>query len=132
MIFNLSGFMFSGKTAVFDLLSGLHGVKSGHYHEEFDFFRVSGGLIDLYNSFENWSFMGVDGALKRFEKVNSKICRKPQGIRRFYQIGWDYETRYPGITSATKDFINNVSKVKWNAEWPFDELEGAFNYLFAS
>ena len=78
--------MFSGKTAVFDLLSGLHGVKSGHYHEEFDFFRVSGGLIDLYNSFENWSFMGVDGALKRFEKLILKYAANPKELDAFTKL----------------------------------------------
>ena len=130
MIVNLSGYMFSGKSAVFDLLSEFKSIHHGHYQEEFDLFRVAGGLIDLSVAVNNWSFMGVDGALKRYERVSKRICGKVEGVNRLFNIGWDYESRYPGITAANEAFINSLSEVEWNAEWPFDELESDFVNLF--
>lgn len=125
MFVNLSGFMFSGKSAFLDHLGGIEGIKSDHYQEEFDYFRVPGGLLDLGAAIDNWSFMGVDAAIKRFEKVTAKMCHTPKGVDRLFKIGWGYENRYPGLTQATKQYIKDISLVEWQAEWPFDELESS-------
>lgn len=115
--------MFSGKSAVFDFFSEFSEIDSGNYQEEFDLFRVPGGLFDLVNAFDNWTYMGVDGAIRRFQSISKKMIRTPRGFERLYKIGWEYERRCPGIALATEEFIENISTISWEADWPYAELD---------
>jgi len=119
---DLSGYMFSGKSAVADVISEIGGYHSFGYLKEFDLLRVPGGLLDLYDSVNNWSYIGVDAALRRFIILTTELGRRPRGLQRIYQTGWDYDARYPGFTRATEKFLASLIEVEWTSSWPYAEL----------
>mgnify|MGYP003633905405 CR=1 FL=1 len=119
---DLSGYMFSGKSAVADVISEIEGYYSFGYLKEFDLLRVPGGVLDLYDSVNNWSYIGVDAALRRFISLTTELGRRPRGLQRLYLNGWDYDSRYPGFNRATQDFLESLIEVEWNSSWPYAEL----------
>lgn len=120
---DLSGYMFSGKSAVSDLIREFDGFNVPNYHCEFDLIRISGGLAELrYNIVENWSPMRADQSLRKFINTIKILSRTPKGFRRLYQIGYGYSNIYPNINEATYDFINNLINESWDINWPHEIL----------
>lgn len=114
--------MFSGKGAVYDLISEFDGFYCNGYRNEFDLLRIPGGVLDLSDAFENWTYIGVDAALRRFICLSDELIRKPKGLQRYYLNGWDYEGRHPGLKQATKKYLNELIEVEWESSWPYAEF----------
>src|SRR4051812_20100113 len=111
---DLSGYMFSGKAAVTDILREFRGFHVPNYRSEFDLIRVAGGLADLAASVSfSWSTIRVDAAIRRFEHVMGVIARKPSGLRRLYREGFGYSERYPGVEEATRLFLKRITAASW-------------------
>jgi len=119
---DLSGYMFSGKAAASDLIREFEGFYLPNYRSEFDLIRVPGGLADLKRSFEEWSVVGVDDAVRRFELVVKKMASSPKGIDRFFKSGFGYEKKYPGISGYTEEFLATITDASWNIGWPYSLL----------
>ncbi|HQT24939.1 sulfotransferase [Daejeonella sp.] len=122
-IVDLSGFMFSGKAAVSDILSEFDKVYVPNNRQEFDLLRVGGGLIDLKNTVQDWSPVRTFAALERFEKVIAKLSRSVSFSEEFFNVGWDYQKRYPALEDALKKFLNRIIELEWDSPWPYSELE---------
>jgi hypothetical protein len=111
--------MFSGKAAVSDLLREFKGIYLPYYRNEFDLIRVPHGLFDLKKSFDNWSPIITDSAIREFKHLSNIIARSPSGINKLYQVGFGYEKRYPGFSEKTKHFIDNIVDISWQIKWPY-------------
>ena len=121
---DLSGYMFSGKSAVSDLIREFEGFDVPDYHTEFDLIRISGGLSELrWGIVENWSPMRADASLRKFSKTIEKLARTPKGFKKLYQAGFGYEVQYPNIVEATAEFVNNLTEDSWDMKWPHSLLD---------
>jgi len=114
--------MFSGKGAAYDLVSEFEGFSCDGYRNEFDLLRIPGGVLDLSDALHNWTYIGVDAAIRRFIEISDEVIRQPKGLQRFYLNGWNYEARYPGIREATDVFLNQLIEVEWQSSWPYAEF----------
>ncbi|WP_198134600.1 sulfotransferase domain-containing protein [Shewanella denitrificans] len=121
---DLSGYMFSGKSAFSDLLREFQNFSVPDYRTEFDLIRIGGGLAELRWAFvDNWSPLRADAALKKFKKTIAILSRSPKGIHKFYQAGFGYETQYPNIIEVTKEFVDALSQYSWLMKSPYSLVD---------
>jgi hypothetical protein len=121
-VVDLSGFMFSGKSAVSDVLREFERFDVPHYRSEFDLLRISGGLIDLKNAVMDWSPIRTPAALERFERVANRLAATPGFPDKLFATGFGYSKRYPNFEAATREFIDAIVEVEWQTPWPYDDL----------
>lgn len=127
-IVDLSGFMFSGKAALSDLLREFNDVHVPNYRTEFDLLRVSGGLIDLRHAVDDWSPIRTHAALNQFEKTIRKMASSPSFPNKLIETGFAYEKIYPGIIAFLDQFLEEVVALEWETPWPYDDLvDGAWD-----
>lgn len=119
---DLSGYMFSGKAAVSDLLREFNGIHLPNNRSEFDLIRMAHGLSDLKSSLDNWSWTRSDSAIREFIRLAKILERTPSGISRLYQVGFCYGERYPGFLEASNKFINSITDAEWEIKWPYEVL----------
>lgn len=122
-IIDLSGLTFSGKTSVSNLLSEFDNVYTPNYLLEFDLLRLPNGLIDLNQAINNWSPMRCYSAFRRFDKLIDKLYRKPHGMYRIFQNGWNYQRFYPDLLVEKTKFIKGIIETSWKTPWPYSDLE---------
>ena len=73
-IIDVSGFGHSGKSSISEFLSDHEGFFSFPVNVEFELFRVSGGILDLYYSiYCNWNLIRVKYAILNFRKLIYRI-----------------------------------------------------------
>ncbi len=130
---DLSGYMFSGKSAVSDLLREFEGIYVPSYHEEFELIRINDGLLDLYNILNsNWSPNRADLALRRFKGVADKLSQTPTGVERLWKIGFGYNERYASFEQKTEGFIKKLTSSNWRMNWPTEYLYMSESEIFNS
>lgn len=119
-IIDLSGFSFSGKSAVYDLLSEFEGYFSHSKEFEFELIRIQGGILDLKNALvDNWSPVRSSEAIRGFYKL-VKVIGGPIG--RFSKLttsGSHYDKLFPGFSEASDRYIKSLLEATWQCEWPF-------------
>lgn len=120
---DLSGFMFSGKAAVSDLLREVSGVHVPYYRDEFDLLRLAGGLIDLKNAVEDWSPVRTHAALNRFERTVRRLADNPGFPEKLFHTGWGYAKKYPNLLESLDRFLGEAVVLQWETPWPYDDLE---------
>jgi hypothetical protein len=122
-VVDLSGYMFSGKAAVSDLLREFDCFYTPNYREEFDLLRFPHGLIDLRRSLESWSWVRSDSAIREFIKLTNILGKTPTGFyQKLFHVGFSYEQRYPGFIEHTRQFVQDITEAKWKMRWPFDTV----------
>lgn len=119
-LLDLSGFMFSGKAAVSDLISEFEGVSVPNYREEFDLIRIPGGLADLMRAFESGSLVAIDHALRTYMRLVDSIAVPASGWRKLFSFGGNYEERFPGFRRLAYDFIDSTIDDRWDIRWPYE------------
>jgi hypothetical protein len=122
-ILDLSGFMFSGKAAVHDLISEIDGIWTPGNRFEFDLLRVKDGVADLENAISSWSPIRSDAAVRRFLGVVRKMAARNTGLNRLFVPGFDYGKRYPNLIEATNKMVRDITKAEWPMFWPYHLLE---------
>lgn len=115
--------MFSGKTAVSDILREFQGVHVNYYRHEFDLLRVPGGLIDLKNAVLNWSPIRTYGAVCRFDRLVNKFAYCPKFPKKLYKSGLRYAERYPNIIQFKNEFLDSIIAVQWDTPWPYSDID---------
>jgi hypothetical protein len=114
---DLSGFMFSGKHAVIELVREFEGFYVPHFEFEFPLIRVQDGISDLENALvTDWSPVRCPAAIRRFRRLVDICDRKATRTR----LGYDFETRYSGRFRALADeLVSSLIDVEWDAWWPY-------------
>ncbi|MDA9937643.1 sulfotransferase [bacterium] len=122
LVIDVSGFSFSGKSAVFDLLTTQQGVKSFDREFEFDFIRVPSGLLDLKNAIcgEDWSPVRSSEAIRKFSRLVKQMGGSRNIADRLFKPGNHYDIYFPGFTNFCQIFINEIIAASWQGPWPFD------------
>tara|TARA_B100000925_G_scaffold217246_1_gene166222 strand:+ start:6063 stop:7037 length:975 start_codon:yes stop_codon:yes gene_type:complete len=126
MIVDVSGYSYSGKGAVVDILRDFPALQVHKKEFEFLLIRATDGLLDLRSHIiDNPSEIRVDMAIKRFINLSKNLSSKPTSLFRplsiFTPPGQDYSDLFPGFDEHTINFINNISS-HTSEYWPFPSL----------
>jgi hypothetical protein len=122
-IIDVSGYMFSGKSAVSDLLREFDSLEVPHYDQEFDLIRTPYGLGDFLFAIESRSQIKINHALYKYLKLINVKAFPPNFYSKFWSYGGWLEKDYPDILNKTKKFINEITDFEWEQASPFFECE---------
>lgn len=119
-VVDLSGYSFTGKSAVYDLLQEFNGFY-GHSKEfEFDLIRIQGGILDLKHALvTDWSPVRSSEAIRNFYRL-IKLCGGTGTFQdRFTRTGSFYDRCFPNFTKHTTNWLDSLVQTSWLCEWPF-------------
>ncbi|WP_166485683.1 sulfotransferase [Rhodoferax ferrireducens] len=122
-IIDLSGYMFSGKSAVSDILREFDGIQVPNYRVEFDLLRMPGGMIDLKHAVMDWSPVRTYGAVRRFDKLVNMLALSPRFPGKLYKTGFGYTQHYPNILRLKDEFLRSIIAVQWDTPWPYADID---------
>ncbi len=135
LFIDLSGYAFTGKHAVIDLMREIEGYHVPHFQFEFALLRIQGGILDLEHALcGDWSPMRSDAAIRRFKKVIRRLGTKGSWThpRTWVDaVGWNYDEYYNHRFFELSDrYLGQLVAFSWNAEWPFAMSEfGDLDFL---
>ena len=121
---DLSGYAFTGKHAVIDLMREFEGYTIAPFQFEFNLLRIQGGIRDLETALvDDWSPIRSDAALRRFRKLSQRLAAKNAWARPrtwFEAVGWNYDDFFKGQFSPTVDaYVRSLVEASWRTEWPY-------------
>lgn len=123
-VVDLSGYSFTGKSAVYDLLTEFDGYQGGGKEFEFELIRMPGGILDLESALvKQWSPVRSSEAVRRFRKIVRNLGGSRSISSRFFRLGSHYDYYFPGFTERAEAYINSLVQSSWEADWPFAFFE---------
>lgn len=127
-VLDLSGFAFTGKQAVTDLMREVEGLSVPAAEFEFILLRAPGGLLDLEDALvRDWSPVRSDGAIRRFRRLVQRVGRRVSATKPwtlFQTIGWNYDEVYRGQFLPLSDaYVRKLIEMEWQAPWPFAMID---------
>lgn len=133
---DLSGYGFSGKHAVIDLVREFAGYHVPEFQFEFALFRAPGGILELEHALiEHWSPVRSDAAVRRFKRLVARVGTKNSYLspRTWFQaVGWNYDERYRGrFIARSEKYLSEIVQAQWRTNWPFPMLQVEGPQLFA-
>jgi len=120
-VIDLSGYSFSGKSAVYDVISGWDGYYSHGKEFEFDLIRVQGGLLDLRLALtqKHWSPVRSSEAIRNFIRLVHHMGGDRNLLSRLRRSGASYDHYFPSFSLLTNEFVRSLVESSWQCEWPF-------------
>ena len=119
-IVELSGYSFSGKSAVYDLLCEFEGYANHGKEFEFDLIRTSNGILNLYNNLVlSWSPVRSSEAIRAFNDLIISYGGDGSLISRLTKSGRHYDKFSSNFTKVSNDYIDQLTLATWKSEWPF-------------
>lgn len=117
---DLSGYAFTGKAAVIDLMREIEGCSVPSSEFEFALLRCNGGLIDLEHALvDAWSPVRSSEAIRAFLRL-IHVYGGDRGLAaRLTRHGHHYDCAFPGFTERSLAFIDSLVEFKWRGYWPF-------------
>lgn len=119
---DISGYVYSGKSSVSDILREVDGLIVPDSAEEFDLLRIPNGLIDLKNSVIDWSPIRTHAALLRFEKTALYVGTQWKFPLKYIRTGLNYQQRYPSYFSELEKFMTRITLQEWQTPWQYDNF----------
>lgn len=131
---DLSGYMFSGKAAVIDLMREFEGYYVPNYRYEFPLIRIQDGIMDLEKALiDDWSPIRSDIAVKRFQKLVTKMSghkRKWFSLKEEELVSWNYHQLYgEKFYQYSMDYIESLIDLKIKAVWPYYSMCEPFHEI---
>ncbi|MBL97088.1 MAG: hypothetical protein CMF52_04655 [Legionellales bacterium] len=126
MIVDVSGYSYSGKGAVMDVLRDFLSVEVHQKEFEFLLVRATDGLYDLRSTIvQNPSDIRNDMAIRRFCILTKYLAAQPTSFWEpkslFRPPGQNYTKIFPGFQRATEAFIRRICSTSLQY-WPFPAL----------
>jgi hypothetical protein len=128
---DLSGYGFSGKHAVIDLVREFRGYHVPHFAFEFNLIRIQGGIRDLETALvDDWSPVRSDAAIRRFKRLVKRLGSKNRWTDPrswFSAVGWNYDEYYNRrFFELSDEYIAGLVTATWVTDWPYPlgELSG--------
>lgn len=117
---DLSGYSYTGKSAVYGLLSEVSEVKLFGIETEFDLVRSQSGLVNLYHHLVvNWSPVRSSSAIRNFIHLVKVTQGDGSFFSRLFDSGYMYSKYFPEFRSASNRYINSLLLTSYRAYWPF-------------
>jgi len=132
---DLSGYAFTGKSAVIDLMREFTGYSVAYFQFEFALLRMQGGIRDLEAALvEDWSPIRSDAAIRRFRRLVTRLgtthaLSSPRSW--FLATGWNYGEYFPGFIERSQAYLRELIDAEWRADWPYPMGEMGSLELFA-
>lgn len=132
---DLSGYGFSGKHAITDLMREFRGYHVEHFAFEFNLFRVPGGILDLEAAICNgWSLIRTDAAVRRFERVIRRMGTRNRWTSPrswFRALGMNWEDHYNGhFFELAGRYLDQLVEDSWVTNWPYPLFDVGAPELF--
>lgn len=121
----VSGVGNSGKSALVEMLKETDSIKVFDRFFEFDFVRVTDGILDLYHHIcEAWSPVRSDSAVKRFRQLAYTMGTDPKwydvfGLARSSSQRYDRVFKNQFIAESLA-YVNSFVKLTYHGIWPYD------------
>lgn len=122
MFIDLSGYSFSGKSALYDILDSMDDIGGFGFEREFELLRVHGGLYELVlaTSGVPWSPLRSDAAIRNFIRLAWNLGGSRSSIKdRIFRLGTYYDDLFPGYSEEVDCLLNGLVGASWEAYWPF-------------
>lgn len=117
---DLSGYSFTGKSAVYDFVSEFDSVKTFGKEVEFDLIRCPGGLRDLYAALvDDWSLIRSSESIKTFLRLVDNTKGDGSVLSRLFDTGQMYSKHFPGFKNISTNFVRQLSVGSYIGYWPF-------------
>lgn len=135
-IIDVSGYGHSGKSSVSEFLSDHKDFFSFPVNVEFELFRVSGGILDLYYSiYENWNLIRSNKSIVNFQKLIYRIgiVQNKRILKTIWKSsGHGYNQFFNNqFINISERYINDLIVFKQNTFWPYKKLHIPQFNLFA-
>tara|TARA_B110000503_G_scaffold66306_1_gene103954 strand:- start:1735 stop:2772 length:1038 start_codon:yes stop_codon:yes gene_type:complete len=135
-IIDVSGYGHSGKSSISEFLSDHEDFFSFPVNVEFELFRVSGGILDLYYSiYENWNLIRANKSIIDFQKLIYRIGiiqNKKSPMTFWKSSGHGYNQFFNNqFINISERYINDLVVFKQNTFWPYKRLYLSKFDLFA-
>ena len=126
-IIDVSGFGHSGKSAISEFLSDHEDFFSFPVHVEFELFRVSGGLLDLYYSiYHNWNLIRTRSTIQNFQKLLIRIgtIQQKNSLPSLWKSsGHGYDQYFNNRFIELSDlYIKKLITLEQETFWPYEKL----------
>ena len=119
-VVDVTGFSFTGKSAVHDLLSEVDQVALFDKEFEFDLIRAPGGLLDLKRALiDDWSLIRSCEAIRDFQRLTVTLSGDRSLLSRLATAGFAYDYYFPGYTSLSELYIESMISSSYKSYWPF-------------
>jgi hypothetical protein len=120
---DLSGYSFSGKSAVYDLLQGQDIFDSISKYFEFELMRAPGGILELREAIsgDNWSPIRSSEAIRRYLRLVWLLGGKGRFIDRLTRLGCHYDIFFPNFTKLSNQYVEKLLSTKWESMWPYEK-----------
>ena len=133
---DLSGYAFTGKHAVIDLVREFEGYHVPHFAFEFNLLRIQGGILDLKTALvDDWSPIRSDAAIRRFKKLVRSMGTKNSRLDPrtwFVATGINYDEYFNHqFFTLSERYLAELVDVSWKAEWPYAVAEWSGLELFS-
>jgi hypothetical protein len=127
-IIGITGYGNSGKSAVTDYLKQYDTMFSFPSQVEFELFRVSGGLLDLYTSiYYPYCLIRVQKRIKEFEKLIRRIGRVQtikDPLSYLYASRHNYNKLFNDrFFEISQEYIDKIVEKKIESFWPYKNLQ---------
>lgn len=121
---DLSGYAFTGKHAVIDLMREMKGFHVAPFAFEFNLLRIQGGLRDLETALvDDWSPIRSSAALTRFERLVRRLGTKNRLLSPSSLLdgtGWNYDILFKGcFQPRSRRYLDALVSASWRTEWPY-------------
>ena len=110
-IVDVSGYSFSGKSALVQLLQEFERAVGDDVEVEFDFLRAPGGMLDFYSSTagsEQWSPIRASEAVNKMYRLIHAMGGGRSLTDRVSRGGPSYDFFYPGFTENARHFMRSL------------------------
>lgn len=123
MLIDLSGYSFSGKSALYDILDSMETIGGFGFESEFELLRVHGGLYELVQAISTipWSPMRSDAAIRNFIKLSRNLGGSCSSLKdRIFRLGTYYDDLFPGYSKEVDLLLKELVVGHWKGYWPLN------------
>ena len=132
MAVDVAGYSFSGKSAVYDMLSNFSNTTGHGVDFEFDLLRSRGGILDLQDSLvRNWGLVRSSVSIRDFRRLTYFLGGNRRLLDRFFRGGPQYGEKFANFDALVSDYVRELTTDCWEGYWPYlDFCEGWLVILF--
>lgn len=125
-VVDIVGYSFSGKSAVYDLLSSFSNTTGHGVEFEFDLLRSRGGILDLEDSLvRNWGLVRSSVSIRDFRRLTYFLGGNGRLLDRIFRGGPQYGVKFANFDALSSDYVSELTIDCWEAYWPFLDFSEA-------
>lgn len=128
-IINLTGFSFSGKSYLFDLITTNNDLKNFGKTFEFDLLRINNGLISLYNSLQDNNIVAYNNVYVTYDKYINNITKNSYVAQKLFAPGQMINKKIVNLKPSGTYLYESLADIKYNGEWPYYNNSYLDNFL---